>query len=521
MVVLTPAEESGLAGLRLSGRVQRATTRIAPARMVELVDLMRRDAAERHLLYLHEGVSEPIRILPSPITLRPDQLAYVHSVTLTLLDALKRLPEIYFRSPQVREALRLTPAEEQWFLECWGPTHMENNPMFGRLDAVVDFTSPMWKESLRFVEPNLSGIGGVHIAPTCDAILMRRMVPELGRIDPGLRLEPVPDMRELLVQELLDHLEVVGRPRGTVALLDPKYEQDGPDEQDWIARFLRERHGIVVVHADPSELSLRDGEVHHRDIRIDVGYRDYTVLDLIELASRGVDVEPVKTLFRQNRMISSIGADLDQKSCWEVMTDPSLAPQLFSAEERQVIRRHVLWTRLLSRRRTTNPEGCEVDLVEFAREEREALVLKPNRAFGGQGVLVGPSVSEEAWQSAVDTALGDAQRWVVQSLAALPVREFPVIGPNGQVGDEPFHYVMGFAATRYGVGIMARASQKQVVNVAQRGGLCAVLVGSEASPDPRPDPRPDPKLDPIPDPNPLAISPRAWSASGSPGTEAG
>jgi carboxypeptidase Taq len=36
---------------------------------------------------------------------------------------------------------------------------------------------------------------------------------------------------------------------------------------------------------------------------------------------------------------------------------------------------------------------------------------------------------------------------------------------------------MGFAPTDHGVGIIARVSQKQVVNVAQRGGLAAVLVG--------------------------------------------
>jgi hypothetical protein len=35
---------------------------------------------------------------------------------------------------------------------------------------------------------------------------------------------------------------------------------------------------------------------------------------------------------------------------------------------------------------------------------------------------------------------------------------------------------MGFAAGDDGVAIVARASQKQVVNVAQHGGLCGVLV---------------------------------------------
>ena len=37
--------------------------------------------------------------------------------------------------------------------------------------------------------------------------------------------------------------------------------------------------------------------------------------------------------------------------------------------------------------------------------------------------------------------------------------------------------IKGFAPTTDGVAVLGRASQKQVVNVAQRGGICAVLVG--------------------------------------------
>jgi hypothetical protein len=65
----------------------------------------------------------------------------------------------------------------------------------------------------------------------------------------------------------------------------------------------------------------------------------------------------------------------------------------------------------------------------------------------------------------------------VQQLASIPVCEFPVVGPDGRVHSEPFHVVMGFAPTQYGVAILGRASQKQVVNVAQRGGMCVVFIG--------------------------------------------
>ena len=39
---------------------------------------------------------------------------------------------------------------------------------------------------------------------------------------------------------------------------------------------------------------------------------------------------------------------------------------------------------------------------------------------------------------------------------------------------------MGYASGSDGLAILARASQRQVVNVAQRGGMCAVMLVMEA-----------------------------------------
>jgi hypothetical protein len=185
----------------------------------------------------------------------------------------------------------------------------------------------------------------------------------------------------------------------------------------------------------------------------------------------------MRTLFRQNRVVSSITAELDQKSIWEVLTDPRFTQAYFTADERQVFRRHVLWTRLLSDRQTRLPDGHTGGLLEFVRREQETLILKPNRAYGGEGVTIGVAATRAEWESALDRALADKERWVVQRLANIPVSVFPVLGPDGKIHAEPFHVVMGFAATRDGVAILGRASQKQVVNVAQRGGMCAVMIG--------------------------------------------
>jgi hypothetical protein len=476
----SPSEEVGLMGQRLATRVQNALESIPHDELVELMRGIHRTATDRHLVYQHEGVTETIRLLACPITLRSDQLGYTHYVSVTIINALKRLPDMYFDVPEVRDILRVTEVEEEWLRECWTPAHREANPVFGRLDAVVDYTSSMWKDSIKFMEPNLSGIGGLHIAPTAFRILGDLVVPALMKQDPAIRLQLPADIRELLLEDLLEHLEVIGRPAGQIVLVDPKLAAEGPDEPDALARWYREHHRIDVLHADPSELHQRGDEVYYGDVRVDLVYRDGSVLDLMGYAQEGVDVRPMRTLLRQNRVVSSISAELDQKSIFELFTDPALAERLFTVEERQVMRRHVLWTRRVAARYTTSALGEKVDLLEHARAERETLVLKPNRSYGGEGVMVGHAVAQGDWERALDRALAEPNGWVLQQAAPIPVKNFHVLDDAGELHVEPFYVVQGFAANRYGVAMLARASQQQVVNVAQHGGVCAVMVGAQA-----------------------------------------
>jgi hypothetical protein len=479
--MLTPAEELGLSGLALAGRVQRALRSLPEGVLARLIDRLREAALEQHLVYLRDGELEPVRILPCPITVLPEQLAYIHHVTLAIQNALKRLPDLYLGVPVIREILQLPEEEERWLRECWGTSQEEHNPLFGRLDAVVDFTSPMWKDSLRFVEPNLSGIGGLHMVPTSERLLAGLVAPAIQGHDPELELTIGPDMRDLLIQVILEHAAAIGC-GARLCLVEPKYSEEGPDEQAEVARYLRDRHGLIVMHADPSELSLRGGQVWYGDQPVDIAYRDYSVTDLLELEQEGVDVAPMRVLLRENRMISSIAGELDQKSCWEVLSDPRLCHRYFSPEERLVFQRHIPWTRVLSDRLTTLPDGRIGGLLEHVRADYERLVLKPNRSYGGEGIVLGSGATQCQWERALDTALADTERWVVQQLVAIPVREFPVLGPDGAVHLEPFYTVLGFAASDDGVATTARASQKQVVNVAQHGGLCGVMMSRSRGP---------------------------------------
>src|ERR1044071_4761263 len=78
---LTVAEEQVLSGLALASRVQRALYRLPETTIAELIERLREGARERHVIYLHDGQLDPIRILPCPIAILPSQLSYIHAVT--------------------------------------------------------------------------------------------------------------------------------------------------------------------------------------------------------------------------------------------------------------------------------------------------------------------------------------------------------------------------------------------------------------------------------------------------------
>ena len=472
---MTTADEHGLRGVSLDSYLRHIFAALPDERVRQLSQAVHDEAQRRELIYMRDGQIEVINVMLRPLGVFSEQLNYFHYVSLTLLGALKRLPELYLKDFKIRDVVPLQEGEAKWLWDTWGSSHNQFHTVFGRLDAVADLTGAFSKDSLAFIEPNLVGAGGVHLIPTSEGIIMETVVPAMHQAAPDLELKTADDLRETFLRELFDHAEAIGRRGRAICLIDAKYASDGPNEQETLMHYYRER-GEEVYHADPEELYLRGGEVYYENHVIDVGYRDYEVRELAEMETQELNVRPMKHLFRNNQMVSSMAGDFDHKSCFEVFTDPQFS-QYFTMDERNVFRRHVLWTRVLREGRTTDPAGELVDLLEFIRGNREILVLKPNRSYGGDNVLIGPSVTDGEWERAIQRGVAEPGEWVAQRLARIAVYEFPVVSESGEVTTSPFYVVVGLAPTRYGLAVLGRASQKQVVNVAQRGGILAVLIG--------------------------------------------
>ena len=107
--MLTPAEELGLAGMNVASRVRGAFHKIPEAALAAMMERIRLESLKNHVVYLRDGRPDAINVMACPLTVLPDQVAYIHYVTLTIHNALKRLVELYMQDFAVRDILRLPP----------------------------------------------------------------------------------------------------------------------------------------------------------------------------------------------------------------------------------------------------------------------------------------------------------------------------------------------------------------------------------------------------------------------------
>jgi hypothetical protein len=452
--------------------------KIPPAESRAVFRDIEREAEKARFFYEDDdGTQRLIPILVRPRIIRPEQETYFHKVCLELTRALEKLAKLYIEDPRVRELLPFTEREERWLRDIWKKVARQPQTVVARLDANADFGAVDWDKSFHFFETNSVGVGGMYYAPACADIILRTVVPKMKRVAPALLLKPQDDMRQLLLEQITIHAHAIRKRRLNTAFVQDKSAVGGPTEFPFLVEYF-EKNGVPAVHVDPLELRLKGDELYARDLPVDLVYRDAEIGEYIDYEDEGHDVSALKAAFLKNQVVSSVAGEFDHKSTFEVLTSPALAEH-FTTRQRRIFKRHVLWTRIVRECRTTGPDDEDIELVPWLRRNKDKCVLKPNRSFGGTGIVVGPHVDLDSWDAAIKQALEDSAETggvVAQRYVEVRTKDFPVLSPDGHVSLEEFYVVCGLLATPRGVGILGRASKKRVVNVGQKGGLTAVLV---------------------------------------------
>jgi uncharacterized circularly permuted ATP-grasp superfamily protein len=320
----------------------------------------------------------------------------------------------------------------------------------------------------RFVEINSDAPAGFGYSDRMAQVF--RELPLFRAFAAGRRVEYVASAPALVAALLARAPRGVSRPR--VAIVDWREVKTRADQE--ILRDALNAAGAECLLVDPRECLRRGGRLLAPEGPIDLVYRRGVLSELVE---REDEVRPFLEAYRAGEVpvVNSFRCRLaEDKAFFALLTDEAFA-ELMSADERAFVARVVPWTRKLAERRTLDPEGRPVDLLEFALAARERLVLKPAHGYGGQSVFVGDETEEAQWQAALRAGLGAP--WVLQQRVAIPAEPFPVLDDGGELGFEPLKVnVNPFYVAGAEVGAVTRASRSSVINVSAGGGSMPTFV---------------------------------------------
>ena len=255
------------------------------------------------------------------------------------------------------------------------------------------------------------------------------------------------------------------RERPAISIVD---WSDVPTQSEFVLfrdYFIRQGFRCEII--DPGEVAYEGGTLRGPNGRIELIYKRVLLHELVERG--GVD-HPILRAFRDGAvcMVNPPACKiLHKKASLAVLHDERNA-HLFDAEEREAIELSIPWTRTVADRRTTH-DGAPVDLLTFAEEHRDQLVLKPNDDYGGKGIVLGWEVSDQAWQESLRTALREP--YIVQQRIALPKESYPSLVDGHVVFADRMVDTAPYVAYGGNVdGCLTRLATAALLNVTAGGG---------------------------------------------------
>jgi hypothetical protein len=340
-----------------------------------------------------------------------------------------------------------------------------------RLDA---FLLP---DSLKFAEYNGESPAGAGYSETLAEIF--RALPVMTEFSKLYDVHSYPLSAKLLDALVMSYLDWGGTSkRPQIAIVDWREVPTWSEFEILKERF--EKMGVPTVIADPRDLVFDGRVLTVHGTKIDLVYRRVLINDVVARAS---ECEALVKAYAANAVCTanSFRCKIPHvKAFFAVLTDERNGG-LFSHHEREVIRRHIPWTRVVEDISTAH-YGQQIELLPFIRENRDNLVLKPSDEYGGSGVTLGWETSERDWDEAIARAIpgskgasGAAAKqngaWIVQERIPIRREVFPYITPAKTV--EYCDMLVDFAPYLFRgklAGFLTRLSATGLANVTSGGG---------------------------------------------------
>ena len=414
---------------------------------------------ERNLFFGERPLSTVLR----PRLITADQYRMLEQGCALVGGAMRTLATGMLSDAALRADLMLT-AQEQLLIDMH-PGYAESSA-HSRMDTFLTVDG----SSLQFVEYN--GESPAAIAYEDKLSEAFREIDVMQAFAHRYRIAALPS-RQYLLATLLDTWRESGRAGApTIAILD---WSGLPTHSEFLMfQSYFHEHGIESCICTPDELLYEHGHLFARQadgklFRIDLVFKRILTSELLMHYGEQALEHPVVQAYAAGAicMVNSFRAKLlHKKSIFALLTDEA-NQQLFTAEQQAAIARHVPWTRVV-RVGETRYQGERIDLLDFARRNRDRLLLKPNDEYGGKGIVIGWEVDANAWEQALHEAMQSPS--VVQERVTIAYEDYPA-WLNGElhigqrlVDSDPFMF--GNAVK----GCLSRLSTVTLLNVTAGGG---------------------------------------------------
>jgi hypothetical protein len=206
-----------------------------------------------------------------------------------------------------------------------------------------------------------------------------------------------------------------------IAILEFRTTNGGSEYEMFRDYFRAEGYQSELV--SPDQLEYRNGVLRGGGMDIDLIYRRVSVQEFL---MRFTLDHPLVQAYRDRKVciVNSFRSELShKKAMFALLTDDALTAK-FPPHERKAIKEHVPFTRVVKAGKTMWRDKT-VDLIDFIRDNRETLVLRPNDDYSDLHSYIGYEHDDGAWAR----AMREAQRspYVVQE-SVRPVRSvFPML----------------------------------------------------------------------------------------------
>jgi hypothetical protein len=356
-----------------------------PARLVEVA---------RRLIDL-AATSYDGDCLTRPVFLEHAEFSVLRDDLLALHAALASLPARLFGGDVAAfaRAVGMTGAQVTAIERAGGraPTRL------GRADVFRDETA------FRVLELNLgSALGGLDNALLNRAFLTDPMVADFVA---GQGLSYV-DTLDVLVETLRAECGLPDGARPLIAVADWPDSFAVLEPQLRYSAALLARHGLEAVPCHLGQLRAAGGRVWLDARPVDVIYRVFLIKDLLRPEAPEL-ADPVLRAAERGEvaLFAPMDAELyGSKGALALLSDEANR-HLFTGAELASLDRVLPWTRMVRPGPVTVGGAGQADMAEYARAEREHLVLKPTALASGAGVIPGWLASPGEWQDQVGAAM--------------------------------------------------------------------------------------------------------------------